>query len=65
MISKHGAWLLPLEAAETLREFLLPLAALITPNLEEARALAGIGVNDLEQMREAARRIAGWARARC
>jgi hydroxymethylpyrimidine/phosphomethylpyrimidine kinase len=59
MISKHDARLLPPDAAETLRLSLLPLAALITPNLEEARALAGIGVNDLEQMREAARRIAG------
>ena len=59
MISKHGAWLLPPDAARTLRDLLLPLAALVTPNLEEARALAGIEVDGIDSMEEAARRIAG------
>ena len=38
--------------------FLLPKASLVTPNLDEAAELAGIEVNNLETMREAARRIA-------
>jgi len=57
MISKHGAALLPDAAARALRERLLPLAALITPNLPEAEALTGMPVRDVEEMRRAARRL--------
>jgi hydroxymethylpyrimidine/phosphomethylpyrimidine kinase len=59
MISKHGATLLAEGAREALRTLLLPRAFLVTPNLSEAAALAGIEVADLEAMEEAARRIAG------
>ncbi|MBM3728177.1 MAG: bifunctional hydroxymethylpyrimidine kinase/phosphomethylpyrimidine kinase [Acidobacteria bacterium] len=58
MLSKSGAPLIAAEAAETLRQDLLPCAALVTPNLPEAEALAGIPVNSIAHMREAARRIA-------
>ncbi|GEM_PF-20777 len=40
------------------RDRLLPLATLVTPNLEEAAALAGRPVEDRDSMSEAARRIA-------
>ena len=36
---------------------MIPLATVITPNLAEAGALAGMRVNNLEQMRSAARRL--------
>ena len=59
MISKHGAPLMDAGARATLRDRLLPKALLVTPNLYEAAELAGIEVSTPEQMREAARRIAG------
>jgi hydroxymethylpyrimidine/phosphomethylpyrimidine kinase len=58
MISKHGASLLSDEARQTLVNTLLPLTFLVTPNLHEAAALSGIEVATVEQMEEAARRIA-------
>ena len=57
MVSKHGLTLLPDSAIRTLREELLPRAALVTPNLPEAEALTGLTILTLEDMREAARRI--------
>ncbi|MBI4894003.1 MAG: bifunctional hydroxymethylpyrimidine kinase/phosphomethylpyrimidine kinase [Acidobacteria bacterium] len=59
MISKHGAPLIAEEARRALAEKLLPRAALVTPNLHEAAALAGIEVDSRESMKEAARRIQG------
>jgi len=59
MISKHGAALLADSACDALTTQLLPHAFLVTPNLAEAAALAGIAVADLAAMEEAARRIAG------
>jgi hydroxymethylpyrimidine/phosphomethylpyrimidine kinase len=58
MIGKHGAPLMDSTAREALRRLLLPKAALVTPNLHEATELAGIPVKDLDQMRDAAVRIA-------
>jgi hydroxymethylpyrimidine/phosphomethylpyrimidine kinase len=58
MISKHGAPLLPEDARDALVEHLLPRAFLVTPNLEEAAALAGMEVSTPAQMRRAAERIA-------
>ncbi|MEO8661141.1 MAG: bifunctional hydroxymethylpyrimidine kinase/phosphomethylpyrimidine kinase [Bryobacteraceae bacterium] len=57
MISKHGAPLVADEAREALVRFLIPRAALLTPNLHEAAALTGWEVNDVEGMRRAARRL--------
>ncbi len=59
MISKHGAPLLDDAAAHVLKQALLPLAALLTPNLSEASALTGRQVSTVEAMRDAARALAG------
>jgi len=60
MISKSGTPLLDPQAVEALRRKLLPLAAVITPNLHEAGSLAGHAVRNLSEMKEAARVIHGF-----
>ena len=63
-VSKHGHALLAPDAVATLRERILPLATLVTPNLPEAAALAGAPVTDRDGMRRAAGTIlAAGARA--
>ena len=57
MISTSGARLLKPAAEKILREKLLPLATLVTPNLDEAAALIGKRISSPEQMRQAARKI--------
>ena len=57
MIAKSGDPLLQPEARAALVKELLPLALLITPNLHEAEALAGMPVATESDMEEAARRI--------
>lgn len=57
MVAKSGDRLLDDDAVATLRERLLPLAAVVTPNSAEASILAGLEVVDLSTAREAARRI--------
>ncbi len=58
MIGKHGIPLVDPGAVQSLRECLLPLAYLVTPNLREASVFAGIEVDTLATMEEAAKRIA-------
>jgi hydroxymethylpyrimidine/phosphomethylpyrimidine kinase len=58
MIGKHGAPLLDAAARTALRELLIPRAALVMPNLPEAAELASIEVHNIDQMKEAALRIA-------
>ena len=43
MVAESGAVLLDEEARRALAEKLLPLAAVVTPNIPEARALTGLG----------------------
>ena len=57
MIGKHGGPLLSGDAMRVLRERLIPLATLVTPNLPEAEALAGIAIRSLDDMRRAAARL--------
>ena len=57
MVSTSGAKLLEPAAIKILTEKLLPLAALVTPNLAEAEILAGQKIPNIEAMREAARGI--------
>ncbi len=59
MVAKGGDRLLQEEAVEALRTLLVPLAAVVTPNLPEASALVGYEVATLEQARRAARDIVG------
>jgi len=58
MFSKTGQRLIDDDAIELLGRRLLPLAALITPNIAEAAALSGIEINDLASMRSAAAELA-------
>jgi len=57
MVATSGDRLLDEEAEATLRAELLPLAALVTPNLHEARILTGSAVESLAEMGAAARSI--------
>ena len=54
MVSTSGARLLTVEAEEVIRDDLLPLAALVTPNTDEAAILTGRVVHDLATMERAA-----------
>ncbi len=57
MVAKSGDRLLREDAVRSLRDTLLPLALVVTPNAPEAAVLSGLPVVDLETAREAARRI--------
>ena len=57
MIAKSGDPLLEPDARAALLKEMLPLALVVTPNLHEAGALAGMTVETEAEMEEAARRI--------
>ena len=57
MVSKSGYDLLRSDAVTVIREALLPLATVVTPNIHEAECLTGISVETLEQAKEAAWRL--------
>ena len=57
MISKHGARLIAPEAETALQNELLPHAFLLTPNLPEAEALAGMKIRNEEEMIRAGERL--------
>jgi len=57
MVAKGGDRLLEPQARDALIGLLLPLAAVVTPNLPEAEVLCGFPVTDLDGMRRAARAI--------
>jgi hydroxymethylpyrimidine/phosphomethylpyrimidine kinase len=57
MVATSGDALLEASARTVLRDALLPLAAIVTPNLEEAGILAEMPVDDLAAMERAGRRI--------
>src|SRR4029450_8343777 len=57
MVAKSGDPLLRPDARQALITRILPMALVVTPNLPEAEALAGVPVNDRAGMEEAARRI--------
>jgi len=54
MIAKGGASLLAEDAIEIIRNELMPIAAIVTPNAPEAEALTGIEVRDLDGQMNAA-----------
>jgi len=55
MVAKGGARLLRDDAVVALRQQLLPLAAVVTPNLPEAEVLLGRPIRTLDERRQAAR----------
>jgi hydroxymethylpyrimidine/phosphomethylpyrimidine kinase len=57
MVAKSGDHLLDPAALSALKAVLLPVAAIVTPNREEAAELAGRAVRTVEDAREAARQI--------
>ena len=57
MVAKGGAKLLADEAVNAIRTKLLPLAALVTPNLPECEALIGFAPSTDEEARQAARKF--------
>ena len=59
MIAKGGHRLLLRAAEAALRDVLLPMATLLTPNLPEAEVLTGFPVQTEADMRRAAQRLAG------
>jgi hydroxymethylpyrimidine kinase/phosphomethylpyrimidine kinase len=59
MVSTSGTKLLNLDAIETFRRTLLPLALLVTPNMDEASVLTGRTLTDVEDMEQAALHIHG------
>jgi hydroxymethylpyrimidine/phosphomethylpyrimidine kinase len=57
MIATSGAVLLQPDAIKALRERLLPLARIATPNLDEAAHLLGSPLRSVEDLRQAAREL--------
>lgn len=57
MVSRTGAQLIDDDAIAKLRDRLIPLAAVLTPNRYEAQILAGLEITSLADMESAAQRI--------
>lgn len=57
MLSKSRVRLLDEDASTALRDRLLPLALVITPNVPEAEVLTGLRIESLEDLHRAARRL--------
>ena len=57
MVSKNGSPLLQPDAVEALTKNILPLALLVTPNLQEAAELTGMRIRSVADCEKAARKI--------
>jgi hydroxymethylpyrimidine kinase/phosphomethylpyrimidine kinase len=58
MVAKGGSSLLEKEAVHAVKNNLIPLATLVTPNIPEAELLAGMSIESIPAMEDAAYRIA-------
>ena len=58
MVAQSGDKLLQDDAIQALKDHMMPLASVITPNLPEAEVLTGRKLNSLEDMQQASRDIA-------
>lgn len=58
MVATSGARLISEDAIDTLKEHLIPLATLITPNIPEAQVLADMTIQSEDDMLRAAEKIA-------
>ena len=63
MVSTSGHRLLTAEAEDVIRDNLLPLAALVTPNLDEAAVLTGRVVHDVPTMERAGETLLSFGAA--
>ena len=57
MISKSGALLLRTNAIDSLIEYIIPIAKLITPNKMEAEKISGIKIKNMEDVIKACKKI--------
>ncbi|WP_421385054.1 bifunctional hydroxymethylpyrimidine kinase/phosphomethylpyrimidine kinase [Bacillus salacetis] len=57
MIAKGGSPLLQKEAVNALREKLIPLSTVITPNIPEAEVITGISIDSMDRRKDAASAI--------
>jgi hydroxymethylpyrimidine/phosphomethylpyrimidine kinase len=57
MVAKGGQSLLDVEAREALETVLVPLAALVTPNVPEAERLSGVRIESVADLGRAAERL--------
>lgn len=57
MVATAGSALIKNDAVQTLTEELLPIAALVTPNIPEAEVLSGLHIQNKEDMQKAAKQI--------
>ncbi len=57
MVATSGSALIENDAVQALKEQLLPLAAVVTPNIPEAEMLSGMSIRTPEDMEQAARQI--------
>ncbi|MGD8190432.1 bifunctional hydroxymethylpyrimidine kinase/phosphomethylpyrimidine kinase [Brevibacillus ginsengisoli] len=57
MVAKGGSPLLQQEAVQSMQEFLLPLARVVTPNIPEAEILTGMTIRSLEDRKRAASKL--------
>lgn len=57
MVSRTGAQLIDDDAVAALRDRLIPLATVLTPNRYEAQILSGLEITTLEEMQTAAEKI--------
>ena len=57
MVATSGSALMKTDAVQTLMEELLPLAAVVTPNIPEAQVLSGMEILTKEDMHAAAKKI--------
>ncbi len=58
MVATSGSRLMQEEALETLKQELLPLAEVVTPNIPEAEILSGMEIKNAKDMEKAAKHIA-------
>ncbi len=57
MVAKSGAPLIKEDAIETLKEVMIPLSYVITPNIPEAEIITGMKIESPLDMKEASKRI--------
>jgi hydroxymethylpyrimidine/phosphomethylpyrimidine kinase len=65
MVAQSGSHLLADDAREALLRELLPLATLVTPNIDEAQALSGVTITSVADMRRAARMLVDRGAGAC